>query len=172
MKNLLILILALVILAGGWLYIRYKDSTISNDARNVATTTDSTIGGTDVIPTNTGTVGTSTATSTQQSTDIVVTSPHSGDLVKSPITVTGKAKGSWYFEASAPVKVYDSNGKLLGTSHVQAQGEWMTTDFVPFVGTINFATSTTPTGTIVFMNDNPSGDPARSKSYTLPIRFK
>src|SRR4051812_32842409 len=42
---------------------------------------------------------------------IQVNAPKPNDLVKSPLTVTGKARGTWYFEASFPVRLEDANGK-------------------------------------------------------------
>ncbi|MEK7194628.1 MAG: Gmad2 immunoglobulin-like domain-containing protein [Patescibacteria group bacterium] len=106
------------------------------------------------------------------SSDITVALPASGGLVSSPITLSGKALGSWYFEASAPVFVYDSNGKILGQSYITAQGDWMTTEFVPFTGTITFEKSDTKEGIVVFKNDNPSGDESRSKQYVVPVSFR
>ena len=118
-----------------------------------------------------------TASSTENSTgDIVVNFPKPGDNISSPLKVSGKARGSWYFEASAPFKITDANGKVLATSHIQAEGEWMTTDYVPFTGTISFSTATgtatSTSGFVVFENDNPSGDPKLSKSVSIPIYFK
>lgn len=102
---------------------------------------------------------------------ITVSVPASNQFVASPLTVAGQARGYWYFEASAPVKILDANGKMLGESFVTAKGEWMTENFVPFEGTIRFTTPTTPTGTIVFSNDNPSGLPENQKTYSVPVRF-
>ena len=102
---------------------------------------------------------------------IKVTLPQSGDKVTSPVTVSGMARGNWYFEASAPVFVYSSTGELLGQGHVEAQSDWMTSDFVPFSGSITFSNPTTSSGAIEFRNDNPSGDPARSKYLIVPVNF-
>jgi hypothetical protein len=92
-------------------------------------------------------------------------------LVQSPLVVRGSARGNWYFEASFPVSVIDSNGKQLGSVAAQAQGDWMTTDFVPFQATLVFATSTTETGTVVFKKDNPSGLPENDASVSIPVYF-
>lgn len=102
---------------------------------------------------------------------IKVTSPTSNQIISSPINVSGEAKGTWYFEASAPVEIRDANGKLLGQGHIEAQGDWMTTNFVPFKGAITFTKSTTSNGTIIFMNDNPSGLPTNQKTYSIPVKF-
>ena len=102
---------------------------------------------------------------------IRVTIPEPDAIVRSPLTVTGEARGNWYFEASFPVKILDANGKQLGVRIAQAQGEWMTTNFVPFSTIVNFSTPTTQTGTIVFQKDNPSGLPEHDAEVRIPIRF-
>ena len=102
---------------------------------------------------------------------IHVTAPLSDVLIQSPLVVTGEARGSWYFEGSFPVKILDANGKVLGQMAVQAQGDWMTNDFVPFKGTLTFDTPTTETGTVVFQRDNPSGLPANDASLSVPVYF-
>ena len=110
-------------------------------------------------------------TSTSTNAMIRVTSPSNNASVASPLTVTGEARGGWYFEASFPIKVLDASGRELGVSYAQAQGEWMTNNFVPFRGTVTFATSTTPTGILVLMKDNPSGLPENDAEVRVPIRF-
>ena len=103
---------------------------------------------------------------------IRVTAPAPNTLVSSPLTVTGEARGNWYFEASFPIKIFDANGKMLGQHYAEAQDDWMTTNFVPFRGTLNFATSTSPTGTLVLEKDNPSGLPEHDAEVRIPIRFQ
>lgn len=100
-----------------------------------------------------------------------LTSPIPNAIIASPLMVTGEARGNWYFEASFPIKVLDANGTKLGQSYVQAQGNWMTTQFVPFSGTISYSTSTTPTGWLVLEKDNPSGLPEHAAEVRIPIRF-
>ncbi len=102
---------------------------------------------------------------------IRVTSPLPNASVRSPLTVTGEARGNWYFEASFPVKILDANGKVLAQHYAEAQGDWMTTEFVPFRSTITFASSTTPTGTLVLEKDNPSGLPEHADEIRIPISF-
>ncbi len=102
---------------------------------------------------------------------IKITLPTPNSTVKTPLLVTGQARGTWYFEASFPVKIYDANGNLLGATVAQAQSDWMTTNFVPFKATLNFTTPTTSTGTLVLEKDNPSGLPQNDDSLVVPIRF-
>lgn len=102
---------------------------------------------------------------------IRVASPQPNASVRSPLTITGEARGNWYFEASFPIKILDADGRELGVHYAEAQGEWMTTNFVPFVSILNFATSTTPTGTLVLQKDNPSGLPQNDAEIRIPVRF-
>lgn len=104
--------------------------------------------------------------------EIYVSSPQAGDLVTSPLKLSGQARGYWYFEASAPVSVLDAEGNVLGQKYITAEGEWMTEDLVPFSGEITFSTPSTDTGEVVFKNDNPSGDVERDKYFRVPVRFR
>lgn len=92
-------------------------------------------------------------------------------VVKSPMEITGEARGTWYFEASFPIKIYDSNGTLLGSAIAQAQSDWMIENFVPFKATLVFGTSTTPTGELVFKKDNPSDLPENAAEFKIPVKF-
>lgn len=103
---------------------------------------------------------------------ITVSSPLPNAVIKSPVTVRGEARGQWYFEASFPVKVVDANGKVLASAPAQAQGEWMTTEYVPFAATISFQTPSTDTGKIIFEKDNPSGLPQNDDKLEVPVRFE
>jgi hypothetical protein len=102
---------------------------------------------------------------------IILESPRLGTNIKSPLTVRGRARGNWYFEASFPVKIYDANNKLLGQAPVQAIGEWMTTEYVPFDTSFSFATPTTRTGRLVLEKDNASGLPEHDNSLEIPVTF-
>jgi hypothetical protein len=102
---------------------------------------------------------------------IAVDSPRPNEAVKSPLTITGKARGTWYFEASFPIKIVDADNNVLGQISAQAQGDWMTEDFVPFSATLEFAAPTTATGSLLLNKDNPSGLPENDKQLIIPIKF-
>ena len=102
---------------------------------------------------------------------IKIDSPVQGQKISSPVSVKGEARGNWYFEASFPVQVLDGDRTLLGSSPIQAQGDWMTTDFVPFSGSIEFTKPKSKIGTIIFKKDNPSGLPSNDDSVSIPINF-
>ncbi|MBX4216124.1 Gmad2 immunoglobulin-like domain-containing protein [Candidatus Parcubacteria bacterium] len=103
---------------------------------------------------------------------IKVSSPLPNALVKSPLTVTGEARGTWYFEASFPVRLLDANGKELAVIPAQATSDWMTTEFVPFKATLIFALPSTAEGTLILEKDNPSGLPENDDSISIPVRFR
>lgn len=103
--------------------------------------------------------------------NIFVSTPNANQPVKSPLTVRGEARGTWYFEASFPVRLFDANGVELAVVPAQALSDWMTTDFVPFEAVLTFAAPSTSTGTLVLQKDNPSGEPQYDASITIPIQF-
>lgn len=103
---------------------------------------------------------------------IVLETPAVGQLVTSPLQVSGKARGYWFFEASFPYKVLDANGQVLGQGAVMTADEWMTEDFVNFSTQITFDKPTTSRGELVLMKDNPSGEPQYDNELIVPIKFE
>jgi hypothetical protein len=150
--TLILIILALIIIGLIWFLRTDTLNTINNGNNN-------------------GTNATSTATTTTSNPLIRVNTPSVNATVASPLIITGEARGNWYFEASFPVKLIDANGQELAVAPAQAQGDWMTTNFVPFKLTLNFATPTTPTGTLILEKDNPSGLPENAAEIRIPVRF-
>lgn len=110
-------------------------------------------------------------TTTTSNPNISVVSPLPNDTVTSPLTVTGEARGTWYFEASFPVRLLDGNGNQIAIAPAQAQSDWMTENFVPFSVTLTFATPATSTGTLILEKDNPSGEPANAAQIEIPVTF-
>lgn len=102
---------------------------------------------------------------------VYIETPFSGMNVASPLVVSGRARGNWYFEASFPVKLLDGNGNELVVTPAQAQGDWMTVDYVPFSVTLTFPTPATATGTLILQKDNPSGEPQFDDFVSIPVTF-
>lgn len=94
-----------------------------------------------------------------------------GQPVSDGMYVQGRARGMWFFEASFPVVIKDANGKVLGTNVATAQGEWMTENYVEFMVQLDFTRSSTPTGTLEFTKDNPSGLSEHDDVYRVPVKF-
>ncbi len=104
---------------------------------------------------------------------IIISSPVSYETIKSPLKINGKARGNWFFEGSAPVEITDEEGNIINKKYITAEGEWMTTNFVPFSGEMSFTVPEgTKSGYIVFIKDNPSGDAKFDMSFRLPVRFE
>ncbi len=93
-------------------------------------------------------------------------------IVRSPLEVTGEARGFWFFEASFPVKLLDANGKEIVVKPAQAKNGWMTESFVPFGVELEFSTPATETGFLVLQKDNPSGLPEYDRELKIPIKFQ
>lgn len=102
---------------------------------------------------------------------IRVDSPLPNQEVSSPLVVKGQARGTWYFEASFPVRLLDGTGKEIAVVPAQAQGEWMTTEFVPFETELIFDAPATSEGTLILEKDNPSGLPENADQISIPVRF-
>lgn len=104
---------------------------------------------------------------------IRVDAPAPGGVVTSPLVMTGDARGTWYFEASFPVELQDADGNVIAQSYAQAQGEWMTEDFVPFASTMTFTVPSGVTEGVVYLRkDNPSGLPEYDDAAYFPVSFE
>lgn len=113
---------------------------------------------------------TATSTPVGKAGSLEIVSLVPNQIIESPLAISGKAR-LWYFEASFPIEVRDANDVIIGRGIATAQDNWMTTEFVPFKATVTFTPPSTPTGTIVFRKDNPSGEAQFDESFTLPVRF-
>lgn len=101
--------------------------------------------------------------------EVMLDSPRPDQTVSSPLIIEGRARGSWFFEASFPVELVDGQNNRLGISFVQAQSDWMTADFVFFRGQLNYQAAATTSGRLILMNDNPSGLPENQKQFSIPV---
>ena len=150
-------------------------TTVAKTAATVAATTT-------VATTAASTSATTAAETTAQETEttvkdttsdqIKVTKPTPNQVIQSPLIVEGEARGTWYFEASFPVKLLDANGNVIAASPAQAQSDWMTDNFVPFKVQIEFKKPATSTGVLVLEKDNPSGLPKNAAKIEIPVRFE
>ncbi len=114
-------------------------------------------------------------TGTPKDNLIRVTTPTEGNTISSPVTITGEARGYWFFEASFPVSVVDWDGRIIGEGIATANGEWMTENFVPFSATIEYnLPADTPyrRGALILQKDNPSGLPEHDNALEIPVNFK
>ncbi len=103
--------------------------------------------------------------------DVILTSIKANDIISSPLTIEGQARGGWFFEASFPVQLVDAGGNVLAQIPLQATEDRMTENYVHFKSEMTFSPGTNTAGKLVFHNDNPSGLPQNDKSFEVPVRF-
>lgn len=105
-------------------------------------------------------------------TFIKINKPKTNEIVKSPLTIEGIARGAWFFEASAPIRLLDANNKELAAGHIETKSDWMTADFVPFKATVEFTQPETAQGILIIEKDNPSDLPENSNEIQIPVYFR
>ena len=101
-----------------------------------------------------------------------ISSPSANMKVTSPLKITGTVPAGWMFEGVFPIKLVDSNKKLIvqGQAKEKIAGSWQSGNPVDFTATLTFKTAS-GSGLLILENDNPSGLPANSKTFELPIKF-
>jgi len=102
---------------------------------------------------------------------IKVNSPLPNEAVKSPLIVSGLARGVWFFEGSFPVRLFGGDGKEIAVGIAQAEGEWMTAEFVPFKTILNFEKPSAKTGKLILEKDNPSDFRQYDDELVIPVIF-
>jgi hypothetical protein len=102
--------------------------------------------------------------------EMMVQNPRPNQTVMSPIIITGRATGPWFFEGQFNAELVDEQGEVIGEAVVQAIGDWMTSDLVPFEARIDFVTNSAK-GKLILRNANPSGLPEKSKELIMPLKF-
>lgn len=103
---------------------------------------------------------------------IQLTTPQPNEVISTPLVVSGQARGSWFFEGSFPVTLTNWDGLIIAEGVAQAQGEWMTTEFVPFSVTLTFEYPTLyDRGSLILKKENPSGLPENDDALEIPVKF-
>lgn len=101
---------------------------------------------------------------------IRVEQPKEGQKISSPLKIQGEAKGYWFFEASAPVRLVSESGKVLAEKYISATDDWMTEDWVPFEAELEFTTKE-KRGYLIFNRANASGKPEHDRVMRIPVVF-
>jgi short subunit fatty acids transporter len=108
-----------------------------------------------------------------EKTDLIkINSPRPNAIVGNTIEINGEARGTWFFEASFPIKLVDEAGNELATTVAQATSDWMTENFVPFKATIEFQNTGIKKANLMLIKDNPSGLPENDDFLRVPIKFE
>lgn len=110
---------------------------------------------------------------------IRLTTPLPNTIISSPLSISGEARGYWFFEASFPVVLTNWDGLIIAEGIATADGEWMTEDFVPFTATLEFvspyaadAPDFMSRGALILQRDNPSGLPENDDALEIPVVFE
>jgi len=103
--------------------------------------------------------------------NITVYTPMAKAKLTSPVTIMGEVPGDWSFEGQFPVELNDATGKTVIKSPAMLQGDWTTTDLVPFSVTLKFNGQPSGAGTLILHKDNPSGLAANDDTLTIPVEF-
>jgi hypothetical protein len=101
---------------------------------------------------------------------ILVDSPAPGSKIVSPLTVSGKARNTWFFEGDFPMVIIDANGSVIGQSYCSAQDSWMTKELVAFEGKITFEQpASSGKAVLLLKKDNPTGKPEYDDALEIPV---
>ncbi len=104
---------------------------------------------------------------------VVLNYPTAGEIVTSPLLVTGSARGGWFFEGSFPVVLTDWDGLIIAEGIAQADGEWMTEEFVPFTAELTF---TVPeygdSGSLILQKSYSSGLLENGDAVEITVNFR
>jgi hypothetical protein len=105
---------------------------------------------------------------------IEIFSPALNSEISFPLKITGRVNGyGWAgFEGQVgTVRILNSLGATKGSAVLTATSDWtkLPTDFEAIINP-NFIGS--DSASLLFANENPSGDPAKNKTFTLPVKIK
>lgn len=109
---------------------------------------------------------------------ITINSPVPNGIIESPLTITGEARGNWFFEASFPVMLTNWDGLIIAETYASAEGDWMTEDFVSFTSNLEFDNPYNEgdpdfmkSGILILQKSNASGLPEHDDALEIPVRF-
>lgn len=105
--------------------------------------------------------------------EIKIERPLANEVITSPLMVQGEVRGYWMFEATFHMRLEDMDGNEIASTPIMSSGDWMTEDFVPFEGTLNFSSGDATEGKLIFMQHDASGpdEGPEPKSFEMPVRF-
>jgi hypothetical protein len=106
---------------------------------------------------------------------IVLDSPSPSQIQARKISVSGRARGNWFFEGSFPATITDEDGNELAKASIRAQSDWMTEDMVPFFGEISIPDGMVAPSLILLhlSADDPSGGEGQTPpALTVPLQMR
>ncbi len=104
--------------------------------------------------------------------DIIrIDNPRPNEKIESPLLIEGEAKGTWFFEASFGVKLVDSNGEIIAETPATTNQEWMTEEFISYSAELDFQAPEDGEGTLLLERANPSGMEENNEHLAIPVEF-
>lgn len=172
-------LLTIAVLVLGYRAYTHEDMTVPTGASAVEDSAESKPAAgdravTDTAPPRTPPVPADVRAHIQEHADLIrLASPNPYQVIESPLEVSGRARGVWFFEASFPLVLVNWDGLIIAEGYATADGEWMTEEFVPFRGTIEFETPDYgERGALILQKHNASGLPEHDDALEVPVRFE
>jgi hypothetical protein len=107
-----------------------------------------------------------------RSDQIILDEPARNAAIVSPLHVSGRARGSWFFEGDFPIVLQDRDGKTVASGFATAQGEWMPPGLVPFAALLRFESQKPGPARLLLKKDNPSDRRERDDMLVVPLFFR
>ncbi len=102
---------------------------------------------------------------------IQVTQPEPEIQISSPVTISGMAPGTWFFEGGLNITLHEIDGTEIGSTNATSSESWMTTEMIPFAATLEFETEQN-VGYLQINKANPSGLPENEQTLYWPVTFQ
>lgn len=109
---------------------------------------------------------------TFESVPAEIESPELGEVINSPLIVSGEIVGNWFFEGSLPIELYSRYGNRLAQANATSSENWMTTEMIPFSAELEFDNNQSSQGYLKIQKSNPSGLPENDMTFFWPVRFE
>ncbi len=107
------------------------------------------------------------------SDSIQITSPRPNQVVTKSFVIQGSARGFWFFEGQMNAELRDLQNNLLGKTTLTADANWMSEEFVPYSGLLEFKNDVkAKNGLLIVQSSNPSGLLQNSKELIVPVVFR
>ncbi len=100
---------------------------------------------------------------------IIIETPKAGQVITSPVKISGSVEGTGYFEDEVLGKIIDAGGTILGQGPFVATDDWMTTNGIRFEGIIPFSAPNSENGFVIIEVINENGNTPPIK---IPILFE
>lgn len=120
---------------------------------------------------NEPTQGSEPSQETEPTENVILTDFESGDTIKCPFVLEGKARGNWFFEATLSVRLEDELGNVFVQKAVMTEEDWMTEDFVSFKEELYFQTEA-QSGQLIIVKANPSGLEENANEVAYDVFFQ